>query len=288
MLCRFGWSELQSTGTGDGLVEGGVDPPVGGDLGQQPFAVGRAQLLDLAVLQQRVDELRPLVAHPLQRRGVGRVAGLRALLRRQAPLVEQDLAQLDRRVDVELPPDDVVEVLGEAGDLAGEVVAERLQLGGVDGDADVLHAGQHAHEGVLDVGVELGHALRLQRPLERGSEAADGEGEPRGAPRVVDAGVAEVELAGRVGIVDGECVRRVLLEQRADRVLRLGRVDQVGGDGGVEHQAGDVDALCQQRAHERPGLVPAQLAGARRARRAPRSQPAGRRGSRSPRRRRRR
>ena len=96
----------EPTGAGDGLVERGVDPTVGRHLGQQPLAVGAAQLLQLAVLQQRLDELGPLLLQLLQRPGVGRGAGLRLLHRRQAAAggrrVEQDLAQLHRRVDVEV------------------------------------------------------------------------------------------------------------------------------------------------------------------------------------------
>ena len=74
MLWRFGWSRRQPARAGHRLVERGVDATVRRDLGQQALAVGRAQLLDLAVLQQRVDELGPLVAQPLERRRVGGVA----------------------------------------------------------------------------------------------------------------------------------------------------------------------------------------------------------------------
>ena len=113
MLCRFGLIAAEPAGAGHGLVERGVDAAVGGDLGQQPGAVGAAQLLDLAVLQQRIDELGPLVAQLLERRGVGREPGLGLLLRRQLLLGVQDLAQLDRRVEVERPSDDTLQLGAE-------------------------------------------------------------------------------------------------------------------------------------------------------------------------------
>ena len=100
-VVQVGLVGRQPAGAGHGLVERGVDAPVGGHLGQQPLAVGRAQLLDLAVAQQVLDD-RVLARQLLERRGVGGVAGLGLLLRRQAELVEQDRAQLRRGVDVEL------------------------------------------------------------------------------------------------------------------------------------------------------------------------------------------
>ena len=106
MLCRFGRSELSRPVRATVWLNVAWMRPSGGDLGEQPLAVRAAQLLDLAVLQQRADELGPLVAQLLQRRGVGGGAGLRLLDRRQAAPGRrrgvEDLAQLDRRVDVEV------------------------------------------------------------------------------------------------------------------------------------------------------------------------------------------
>ena len=101
MLWRFGLIGAEPAGAGDGLVEGGVDAAVGRHLGQQRLAVGRPQLLDLAVAQQGVDD-RVLAAQLLEGLGVGREARLGLLLRGQAQLVEQHLAQLRGRVDDEL------------------------------------------------------------------------------------------------------------------------------------------------------------------------------------------
>ena len=72
----------------------------------------------------------------------------------------EDLAQLDRRVDVEVvAPDDLLQLGAEALHLGGQAVVQLAQVGDVDGDAGVLHPGQHPHERVLDRGVQVGHAL---------------------------------------------------------------------------------------------------------------------------------
>ena len=86
----------QATRASDRLVEGGVDPTVGGNLGNQPFAVGAAQLLELAITQQRVDELGPLVAQLLERGRIGGIARLGLLGRREAALLEKDAPELSR------------------------------------------------------------------------------------------------------------------------------------------------------------------------------------------------
>ena len=72
-VVQVGLIGAEPPGAGHRLVEGGVDPPVGRHLGQQRLAVGRAQLLDLPVAQQGLDD-RVLAAQLLQGLGVGRVA----------------------------------------------------------------------------------------------------------------------------------------------------------------------------------------------------------------------
>ena len=69
---------------------------VGGDFGEQPFAVGAPKFLEFAVFQQSIDELGPFVAELLQRRGIGAVTGLRLLALGKTALVEEDLLQLRR------------------------------------------------------------------------------------------------------------------------------------------------------------------------------------------------
>ena len=106
MFCRFGSVRRQPAGRGDGLVERGVDAAVVGDRLQQPVD-GRPQLGHVAVPQQVLEQrVLGLRVQPLQRVGVGGVAGLDPLGLRQAELVEQDLLQLLGRAEVELAADD--------------------------------------------------------------------------------------------------------------------------------------------------------------------------------------
>src|SRR5208283_2156438 len=77
----------KATGAGDGLVERGVNAPVGGDLGEQALSVGGAQFLDLPVSKEGVHE-RVGVAQAQQALSVGGVPGLRTLLRNELELVE--------------------------------------------------------------------------------------------------------------------------------------------------------------------------------------------------------
>ena len=70
-------------GAGHRLVEGGVDAAVGADLLEEAVAVGGAELLDLAVREQVVDD-RVLAGQLLEAGGVRGEARLGLLLRRQA------------------------------------------------------------------------------------------------------------------------------------------------------------------------------------------------------------
>ncbi len=100
-VVQVGAVRRDAPGAGHGLAEGRVDAPVGLHLGQQALAVGRAQLLDLAVLEQRLDDgVGP--AQALERLGIGGEAGLRLLARREPELLVEHRAQLRRRVHVEL------------------------------------------------------------------------------------------------------------------------------------------------------------------------------------------
>ena len=68
-------------------------------------------------------------------------------------------------------------------------------------------------------------------------------------------GSAEVELAAHCRVVARRGVRRVVLEDVAELVACFGRPQQVGGDRRVQLEAEQLDALGEQRAHQRLRVV---------------------------------
>ena len=186
----------QPSGARDGLVERGVDAPVGRDLGEQPLAVGRAELLDLAVAQQRLDD-RVRVAQLLEGRGVGRVAGLRLALRGELELVVEDVRSWVDELTLNSSP-------ASAWIVASSVAASRGQLGvdpaqalDVDADPGDLHPGEHPDEWALDLLVEAA-TRRPRRARRAGASPAARRARPAGrSPRLEAArrllGPAEVE-----------------------------------------------------------------------------------------------
>ena len=131
----------------------------------------------------------------------------------------------------------------------------RLELVPVDPDADVLHAGEHADERDLDVVVERAQALGVEGGEERRDQPVDGQraaGRRGGARRGRS---LEVELARRGDVAVGDASAGVADEQLLEQVAALGRVEEVGGQRGVERQAADVDVEAGEGAHERLGLV---------------------------------
>ena len=127
----------QAPGGGDRLVEAGVHAP-GRGMHQlrQRVDVGALQLVQPAPVEnqprQLVDE-RQLLEHLHRRRRRSRLAGL--LERRQLQLLEQDLAELLRRVDVELLAGQLEDARRAARELALDVLRLRGQRRAVDADA---------------------------------------------------------------------------------------------------------------------------------------------------------
>ena len=114
----------------------------------------------------------------------------------QAALGEQQLAKLDRRVEVQIVAADHPPQLGaEPLDLLDQADVDRAQHVAVDRDADVLHAGEHPHERVLDVAVEPGHALRLERGVDRLGDMVNRERLLPRKLRHLDRVAVEIELA---------------------------------------------------------------------------------------------
>ncbi len=153
---------------------------------------------------------------------------------------------------------DRAQFLTESGDVGGELLIQLLEEGAIDGDADVLHPGEDDDERVLDLFVQLAHALFGEARRDRFDEGSNRERIASGADLGGHLGAAEIELAARRRVVARRGVRRVVLEQVAQFVASLGGREQVGGDRRVEFESDHLDALGEQRAHQRLGVVTAE------------------------------
>ena len=102
MLCRFGWSDDSRPVRATVWLNVAWIRPSEATSCNSPSPYVPRSLSTSRWRQQRGEELRPLVLKLLERCGVGRGAGLRLLDRRQALLFVQQLAQLLRRVEVEV------------------------------------------------------------------------------------------------------------------------------------------------------------------------------------------
>ncbi len=200
------------------------------------------------VHQQRVLGLR---VEPLQRVGVGGVAGLDALGLGQGQLVEQDLLQLLGRAEVELAPDHPVGRLRRRLDLGREVRLQLGQVGRVGGDAGPLHLREHLEQGQLDVVEQPGRKVTLAAQL-----LGDGVGEVEGRAGAQHEPLlglgrlalqpfdVEGELAG-VGRVDPQLPLEVAQREVVEVVRTLigagqvGRERRVAGDAVQRPTAGD-------------------------------------------------
>ena len=127
---------------GDGVLEAGVDAPVGGDDFAQAVGVGRFQLGELAVVQNGLDN-GVLAPQLLQYLGVGGVAGFCLLHRRQAQLVKENFSQLLGGVDVELLPGQLIDEGLVLLDALSQSFAEGSQSLPIHQHAGSLHLGQH-------------------------------------------------------------------------------------------------------------------------------------------------
>ena len=196
MLCRLGASDDSRPGAGDRLIERRPDAVAGADCGEQTLAVGRAQLFDLAVVEEVLDD-RMLAAQLLELSCIGGIAGLGLLLPGETEPVEENLAELLGRVDVEIEAGVLDDEQSKPIALGDEVLAQGGELGDVDTDADDLHLGQHPDERHLDLVVERAQRLRVERRLHRLDQAVDRKRVPADSLRAIDRVVAERQLARR-------------------------------------------------------------------------------------------
>ena len=175
-VLQVGVLARQPAGRRDGLVERRVHPAAVVDHRDQRVDDG-LEPRHVAVPQQLLEQrVLALLGQPLQRIGVGRVAGLDPLRLRQPQLVEEHLLQLLRRAQVELVADGVVRRLRNALDLAAEPRLEGSEVVDVGGDAGDLHRGEHVDERQLHVAQQPGAAAAFEVDVECIGELGDGVG----------------------------------------------------------------------------------------------------------------
>ena len=143
----------QTAGARHGLLERRVDAPVLGDLREEALPVGGAQLLHLAIAQQRIHD-RVLAAQPLQRRRIGRETRLRLPSGRQPEVLVQNAPQLRGGVDVEALARKLLDLSFERIALRHQLLRDPLQLGRVDAYPGHLHACEDTHQGPFHLVVE--------------------------------------------------------------------------------------------------------------------------------------
>ncbi len=253
MFWRFGLDDDRRPGRRHRLIEGGVHAAVGRvDQPRERLEVRGVQLVELTPGQERIDD-RVVRAQLLKHARVGGELALRRLLPRlQTQLVVEDLAQLRRRVEVELLPGLLVDRGLQRGHALAHARPHLRQVVDVEPDAAGLHARQHAGERQLDVVEEPPEALLLDLLGHHGRHQGHRRGvRRRGAPRGVREQLAFVLLLDRAEHVGAQ----VPLAERAQRVLGAGGVEQVAGEHRVERDAVHPATGRDHRAFEGLGVV---------------------------------
>ena len=254
MFCRLGSVEASRPGRRAGHLVGGVDAAgLGVELAHQGIGVGALELGDLAVLHDLDRQRMALRRQVLEDADVGRPrAVLVAPAARQVLLVEQDLAQLLGRADVERPAGELVELLLELEHALLELGRELAQLRRVDLDAGLLHAEQHRDQRPLDGLVDADHVLAGEPGLELRPQLHGDVGVLGGVvARLVDRHLVEAHLlgaaAGHVGELDGLLVE-IELGELVHAVIVLAGVEHEGQQHGVVDRR-HLDAELAEHAH---------------------------------------
>ncbi len=191
----------------------------------------------------------------LERLSVGRVTGLGLLLRRQAQLVEEDLAQLGGRVDHELDSSQVLDLLLQPVGLGRQLARQPAQPLDVDPNPGILHPAQHPHQGPLDLVVQLRHAPGAQGGAQRFDQPGHSGRPAGGVAGGIGAGARQIQLPGRRGVGGPQLDPGVAQGQILQQVLVTRGVNQVGGDGGIELEPGKDHAHHRQAPHQGFGVV---------------------------------
>ena len=173
------------------LVKGGMDAPLGAHQAQQALDIGAVELGELAVAQQRVDDLRGNVPEILQHLRGGGIALLGLFPVGQLQTVKEHLPQLLGAVQVEVPhPRRLIHLLPAGLNLGGVALAQGAQGVPVYGEARLLHAEEHVAQGQFDFLEQLFHPVpagALFLPAEQAHQAPGVRGE---APQQRPQGVA--------------------------------------------------------------------------------------------------
>ena len=210
-----------------------MDSAVIGDRALQPLD-RHEEACDVTVAQQDLEQrMLGLHVEPLQRVGVGGVAGLDPLGLGQPQLVEQDDLQLLGRTQVELPAEHGVRRIRGALDLTREVGVEVVQVLRVDRDPDALHPGQDVHQRQLDVMEQPRAAPLLQVGIQDVGEVDDCLGphdQGLGRRRVVL--TVEAELTVVLGL-GAELTVQEAQHQVSQVEAALAGQRKIGGQGGV-------------------------------------------------------
>ena len=168
----------------------------------------------------------------LEDRGVGAVgAGLALLAAGQPEFLEQYVAELLGRADVEVVADGAEDRLFEIGDAAREIARQFGEGHGVDLDPLALHRRDDRHQRPLDRLVEGGHPVANQLSLQEHMQA---QHRIRPLGREVACllrrhlGKGDQALAGADQLLQGgQLVLEAAPDQSLDRVLELAAVEHV-------------------------------------------------------------
>ena len=249
-VLQVGVAGAQATGHGDRLAVAGVHAAGRRvDAGRQLVAVGRLELRQRAVLQQRLGQrivLGQLVEHLLV--GAGRAAG-RLLDRRQAELAEQDLADLLGAAEIEWLTGERMRLCFQFGDPAAQFGTLRDQPLAVDQHAGAFHVEQDLADRQFDVLVHMAqrrhgfdprpqHLMQPERDLgvlggvlgravERHLVEADLAGALAADLDEGDRAPAQVTLRQRIHVMAAMRLQHVALQQRV--VRDAGQPDAVVG-----------------------------------------------------------
>ena len=223
------------------VLERRVDAPVVRDLLHKAVGIRRFQLGQHPVVQNGLHD-RMLVFQLFEHLRVRGIAAFRLLHRRQSQLFKQQLPELLRRVDVELPARIAENQLLTGRDPLREHIAERDQRQLVDEHARRLHPRQHRAERQLHVIIQLLHPLRFQLRGQHRIERRDRR-RPREQIR------RNRRLAQFLFVREADLTAAVLHEHPVDRIASLRRIEQIARQRCVKAEALDGQILPQQEPH---------------------------------------